>query len=66
MTWTATTTSIVVLDAFRDRFDLALLAVSSTELETAHLERAQTVTEFDDVDQAVQVVGRENWKKKSC
>lgn len=50
------TTALIFTDAFADGFNFSLLAIGSPELKTPHLECDQTVAQFDQMDQTVQVV----------
>lgn len=65
MAGSATATAFVFLDALGDGLDLALLAVCAAKLEATHLERAKAVAHFDDVHQAVEIVGSEHCAEDS-
>lgn len=53
----ATTAAVVLAAVLGDGLELALLTVRALELETAQLERHESVAHFDQMHQAVQVVG---------
>lgn len=56
----ATATAVVLLDALRNGLDLALLTVSTAELETPHLKSHDAVAQLDQVNEAVEVLRRQN------
>lgn len=49
MPGTATAATVIVFDAFRNRFDFSLLAVSPAKFQPAHLKGAQAIAKLDDV-----------------
>lgn len=56
----ATTTALIVADAFGDRLDLALLTISAAKFQATHLKRDQSIAQLDNVHQTVEVVAGEH------
>lgn len=56
MTGITATTAIVILHILGDGLHLTLLAVGAAEFQSTHLECAQSIAQFDDMYQAIEIV----------
>lgn len=55
-----TAAAIIFTKSLANSLYFTLLAIGATEFKTSHLKRTQSVAQFDDVHQAIQVIRRQN------